>query len=604
MASPFAMFRRNQRVLLAVVSVAAMIAFVFLDPVIKILSGTQGPQNPVVVRTNYGNYRRADLIAIREQRRWVGIFLERVVRARVLKETEGKGVRPEQINTYARNLSEYLSQQLMGRATPPGDEAAIETIVLAHRAEEMGMVASDRAVNDLLRVYAGSAYGQLRDIIAALKPDGRIPMSQTYLFEGLRRELLASRYAQMFRLATLGMPPAERWEYFEQLNLKAEAWVLPVKAEQFLKDVAQPTDDELQKFFERYQNRLPEPYSPEPGFKEPQKIAFQFFQANLEKLTEKMSGQVTSEEMHDYYEKNKAVQFRELALPPAKEETPAAKPGENEDPLGPDEPATDKPATEKTDGDKPATEKPGEPASGDKPAAEKSPTGKNAAPPKSSGVEPAGGRSPFRLVSNEQAAPAGAKPGDAPAAAGKAPADKSADAPADGKPAADAPAESKPAAESTCGRAGTAPISRPPARRRPNRPTLRKSPSRSTSRTKRSKTRFAPSWPAKRLKRNWTRHSRSYRPGCGPTPAPAALTSPTKKTIPSCRSRPRSTLPRLRRNSTSSGARRRCCRPSTCGRRPSWANRRPSRLTPAAISTGRFRLPSWPISIRNCSGPR
>ena len=150
----------------------------------------------------------------------------------------------------------------------------------------MGMVASDRAVNDYLRTVAGKAFSQVREIMNSIKTGDHTTLNEGYLFDGLRREMLASKYSEMFRFAVLGMPPAERLGYFEQLNLKADAQVLPVKAEQFLKDVPQPSDEQLEAFFELHQNQLPQPNSPEPGFKQPVKVAFEYFKANLDKFIE------------------------------------------------------------------------------------------------------------------------------------------------------------------------------------------------------------------------------------------------------------------------------------------------------------------------------
>ncbi len=161
MASPFAVFRRNQRVLLAVSGITAMVAFVFLDPIFKMLGGSHAPDNPLVVRTNYGNYKRSDLEAIEQQRHLVEIFLQRVIAARVQKEFEGRGMPPDRLQMAIKYTWESIHRQLMARATPPGDAATIETLILARRAEEMGMVASDQAINDLLRLFAGSVYGQL-----------------------------------------------------------------------------------------------------------------------------------------------------------------------------------------------------------------------------------------------------------------------------------------------------------------------------------------------------------------------------------------------------------------------------------------------------------
>ncbi len=220
MASPFAVFRRNQRILLAVSGITAMIAFVFLDPIFKMLGGPEASVNPLVVKTNYGNYRRFELDAVVRQRRLVEYFLQRVVAARVKKEFAGKQMPEERLQMVAKRMYESIRQGLMGRLLPPGDAAAVETIVLAKRAEEMGMVASDRAVNDLLQLIAGDVFSQLRDIIAELRPDGRIPISQTYLFDGLQREMLASQYTEMFRFGTRAIAPRRALELLRAAQFK------------------------------------------------------------------------------------------------------------------------------------------------------------------------------------------------------------------------------------------------------------------------------------------------------------------------------------------------------------------------------------------------
>ena len=317
-------------------------------------------------------------------------FCTRVVAARVHKQFGGTQMPPERVQMMAQHMYNSVHQQLMGRMHPAGDAAAIETIILSKRAEEMGMVASDRAVSDLLRELAGDAFSQLRDIIAELKPDGRVAISQSYLIDGLQREILASKYSEMFRLGMLGTPPGQRRDYFEQLNLKADAQVLPVKVEQFVKAVPDPSDEKLKSFFERYKNQLPQPLSPEPGFKEPLKIAFQYFKANMDKAIDRASAEVTPEEMHEYYEKHKDIQFRQRSLPPGKEPDATAPDGSKEDPLGPDEPQPEKTspagsATPDTEDGKPADDdtstepdstpaaKPTQPAPPAKPPAPKNP---------------------------------------------------------------------------------------------------------------------------------------------------------------------------------------------------------------------------------------
>ena len=51
-----------------------------------------------------------------------------------------------------------------------------------------------------------------------------------------------------------------------------------------------PTDEELQKFFEENKETYPFPIaSPEPGFKVPHKVDFEYFKADVDKFAEKVT---------------------------------------------------------------------------------------------------------------------------------------------------------------------------------------------------------------------------------------------------------------------------------------------------------------------------
>ena len=74
MASPFNVFRRNQRAMLAVAGVAIMIVFVLGDPITKYLGHAGGTENPVIVKANSHSYRASELIALVQSRRVVEKF--------------------------------------------------------------------------------------------------------------------------------------------------------------------------------------------------------------------------------------------------------------------------------------------------------------------------------------------------------------------------------------------------------------------------------------------------------------------------------------------------------------------------------------------------
>ncbi len=59
---------------------------------------------------------------------------------------------------------------------------------------------------------------------------------------------------------------------------------VPVPVANYLSRIDEPGDEELKTFFEQYKDRYALPDSPEPGFREPQKIALQYFKANVDKF--------------------------------------------------------------------------------------------------------------------------------------------------------------------------------------------------------------------------------------------------------------------------------------------------------------------------------
>jgi hypothetical protein len=442
MASPFSVFRRNQKIMITVVGVMAMFAFIFLDPLFRMLGGTRGPENPVIVRTNFGKFRAADLAMLRQQRGMVENFLGRVAALRVQKAIETKQFLPRsqaQRDGAVENLAENWIRMVMVQDRARGDAATMETMVLAHRAEELGIVVSDRAINDFLKTITQNVVSadEFAKIIA-----GMPRVSQAALFDSLRRELLASRLSEMFKITLGGFPPAQRWNFFEELNLKADAQVLPVDVEQFVKGIPDPPADKLLAFFERFQEQVEQPNSPLPGFKEPPKAQFQYFKANVDEFVARAAEKLTTEELHEYYDKNKA-QFRALVLPAKDDE---AKPddatsgkagAETPDAAAAEVPAAETgtspatPATSTPDSKAATPEKPAAPAT-QKPAPPKS-----AAPPgkKSSSHQPAAGASRFLLT----AAPQASKP------AATKPAQSSADTPAAQQPVSEPAATEKPA---------------------------------------------------------------------------------------------------------------------------------------------------------------
>jgi hypothetical protein len=323
MASPFTVFRRNQKIMLAVITVAAMFAFVFLDPLARYIGRNTQRADTVAVETRYGNLRESDLYSLRQTRKIVEEFVRRLVETAIMGLVEKKVVDPRQIS-----IEMEINQALRFtvRSKPGTEEAAVETFVLARRAEQMGIVVSDNSINEFLKriTFDSLTSDQIAQIIAQLKPQG-LPMSQGRLFDALRTELLAAEFTQMFEVGLAATPPAQRWDYFERVNRRASVELLALPVANFLSEVPDPKNAELREFFDKHKERIQQPGSPEPGFKQPKKAAFQYFKADYDKFVERAEAQVTDEQIQEFYEKNKHTRFRETQLPP-ESETPATKP--------------------------------------------------------------------------------------------------------------------------------------------------------------------------------------------------------------------------------------------------------------------------------------
>ena len=79
--------------------------------------------------------------------------------------------------------------------------------------------------------------------------------------------------------------------------------VLHVPVADYVAKVDEPKDEELKTFFDEHKEEHPQPASPEPGFREPQRVALQWFKADQDKFL----AQVTDAEIKQRYEKNKEL---------------------------------------------------------------------------------------------------------------------------------------------------------------------------------------------------------------------------------------------------------------------------------------------------------
>jgi peptidyl-prolyl cis-trans isomerase D len=88
----------------------------------------------------------------------------------------------------------------------------------------------------------------------------------------------------------------------ERLSVRA----LGFRVEDFLSKVSEPTPSQITEFFDRYKNDLPNPDSPNPGFKVPRQATAEILSIDADALAKTIQAKLTDAELQTYYENRKS----------------------------------------------------------------------------------------------------------------------------------------------------------------------------------------------------------------------------------------------------------------------------------------------------------
>ena len=345
MASPFSVFRKNQKIMVAGVGIIAMVAFVFVGPWADSMAPRR--EDPEVVNWKYGTLHESDIYRMQQWNNVLNQFLEGALEP----VTQGR-----------------LPLRFFMQPFPTDEESVVRMMLLAKKAEKLGMQVSDEAINAYIKrvTMDRASKAHLGQVVSSLRVDQDRRVTEGQLFDAFRVPLLAQSYSDLMARGLSGDPPGARWDYYVKLNRPVTAQVLGVEVADYLDQVEEPSDKELKAFYDEHKDRVdqPEPVqdvqlaSPRPGFKRPFRAKFQYYRAEKEALTKQIleEDKFTDEEIEKYYEANK---YKFVELPPAKAAvTPSPdKPAEEtaapntsgaesppEKPAAPDEPSEPDPA--------------------------------------------------------------------------------------------------------------------------------------------------------------------------------------------------------------------------------------------------------------------
>ncbi len=153
MTSPFRVFRKKQKVMIAALGILIMFAFVILPNLDRSFQGRgSGADNPVMIEWSYGEIRSRELSRKVQGRRMLQAFLYEAAQIGVFASRE----MPKAIPIIDSN-------------TNVNERDTVQTLVLATAAEELDFVVSDAAINHYLMQLTNNSVDsvQLRSLVAS-----------------------------------------------------------------------------------------------------------------------------------------------------------------------------------------------------------------------------------------------------------------------------------------------------------------------------------------------------------------------------------------------------------------------------------------------------
>jgi len=284
---PFAVFRRHQRKLLAVFAILAMFGFVVADSLPRLLNG--GPSsggNPVVAELKRKTLHRSDINAMIAERNDANLFM----------------------NELSGLLTRRQAPQFFGDLTT---KSIVDALILQDEADRLGIPAGPEVAREWLKHRVGpSMTKELFDLI------------HTRFASRVSGEQLLSELANQIRLNNVrrlpGAPvvtPLDVFQTYRDQNERVSARVVGFRVEDYLAKVSEPSPVDLQAYYEKYKNILPDPNRPTPGFKVPRQVQLEILSVDGEAMARSFKDKLTDAELLSYYENRKAEFKRPSQLP-------------------------------------------------------------------------------------------------------------------------------------------------------------------------------------------------------------------------------------------------------------------------------------------------
>lgn len=273
-------FRRNTKKVLAVLAIVSLFAFTIGDSLVNMVYNRGRNVNVVEVKLFGKDVWSADLQRVANERNLANSFVETLTRLRV--------------GFPQSNVFGGLSKREL-----------VDALILENEADRVGIPRSRELAEDFLRTRLGL---DIKD------PNDNALMAEA-LRSGFRNvatsNMILQAIANQYRLrlvmelgVTANVTPLDVLQGFRDRNERVSANFVEIPVADFLAEVpSNPPESELRALYEKHKNQLPDPQSPDPGFKIPRRTRVAFVTLDVASLRRSIKDELLAneDELRDYF---------------------------------------------------------------------------------------------------------------------------------------------------------------------------------------------------------------------------------------------------------------------------------------------------------------
>ena len=321
MASPFSIFRKNQKTMMVLLCVMALFAFT-LDS----LFNRSEPNRPLLgMLIGAGGFvfvgmKRGKAIEFAVLGAVVGLLIgfasTKIGGADAVVTTIKQDFSRKELNALKERrqaANEFMRLANSGYSFGPVDDSVLLGELLRFEADELGVSVSPALVTEFLKnqIVQKLTKDELSRALKQVKYLGQSPSFDVLVREILAPELRAQLALQM-TVPNVSVTPEQYWNAYRKLHVGAEITGTPISIDSFMENAGNPTDSEIEALFEKYKTQFPNPFAddgPQPGFRQPRRVELGYLEFAADNLLRHVKAP-TDEEIREYYEANKEEKYK------------------------------------------------------------------------------------------------------------------------------------------------------------------------------------------------------------------------------------------------------------------------------------------------------